>query len=354
MQPREIAAHLDERFRLLTGGKRRGIERHQTLRATVDWSYSLLNDRDRRVFDRLAVFAGSFDTAAAQAVVADDGLDRFDVLDALNELVAKSMVVAEPGAEGDTRYQLLETLRQYALERLNELDAGDGARRRHAEHYAQLAEAAAPELLGRHELDWRPRINTEIDNFRAAVTWALDRDDPDDAELAMRIIGALSVEAVRNRGAGIGGWAEQAIASTGHRRLVAASGRARCRRLRGVSPPGQRGRALVRRARRRPTRRSLHLCARRIHTRKHRGKTSSGSARASGSTTPRSSSFGVIRRKCSRRASFCAGPHLRSPRRSARDRDRRGRRITRRRPSSRSTDRPGARALRQRIRLHLR
>jgi predicted ATPase/class 3 adenylate cyclase len=213
MQPREIAAHLDERFRLLTGGKRRGIERHQTLRATVDWSYSLLDDRDRRVFDRLAVFAGSFDATAAQAVVADEGLDRFEVLDALNELVAKSMVVAEPGAEGDTRYQLLETLRQYALECLSARDAADTARRRHAEHYAQFAETAAPELLGRHELDWRPRINTEIDNFRAAVTWALDRDDANDAELAMRIIGALAVESVRNRGAGIGGWAEHAVAS---------------------------------------------------------------------------------------------------------------------------------------------
>ena len=212
MQPREIADHLDERFRLLTGGRRRGVERHQTLRATVDWSYSLLEDRDRTVFDRLAVFAGSFATPAAQAVVADDDLDRFDVLDALNELVAKSMVVAEPGPEGDTRFQLLETLRQYALERLDAEGVGDRTRRRHAEHYAQFAETASPELLGRHELAWRPRVNAEIDDFRAAVTWALDRDEPDDAELAMRIIGSLAFESVRNRRAGIGDWAERAIA----------------------------------------------------------------------------------------------------------------------------------------------
>ncbi len=212
MQPREIAEHLDERFRLLTGGRRRGIERHQTLRATVDWSYSLLDDRDRTVFDRLGVFAGSFDASGAQDVVAGDDLDPFDVLDALSELVAKSMVVAEPGPDGHTRYQLLETLRQYALERLDARDEGDRSRRRHAEYYARFAETAGPELLGPHELVWRPRVNVEIDDLRAAVTWALDRDEPDDAELAMRIIAALAVESVGNRGSGIGAWAERAVA----------------------------------------------------------------------------------------------------------------------------------------------
>jgi predicted ATPase/class 3 adenylate cyclase len=210
MQPREVAEHLDERFRLLTGGRSRGIERHQTLRATVDWSYSLLDDRDRSVFDRLGVFAGSFDASAAQAVIADDGLDRFDVLDALKELVAKSMIVAEPGPEGGTRYQLLETLRQYALERLDAEVAGDRTRGRHAEYYAHFAETAAPELLGPHELAWRPRVNAEIDDLRAAVIWALDRPEPADAELAMRIVGALAVESVGNRRAGIGSWAERA------------------------------------------------------------------------------------------------------------------------------------------------
>jgi predicted ATPase len=214
MQPREIAEHLDERFRLLTGGKRRGVERHQTLRATVDWSYSLLGDRDRLVFDRLAVFAGPFDADAVCAVVEREGLDRFDVLDAMEELVAKSMVVIEPGSGGISRYQLLETLRQYALERLDAEDAGDRARRAHAEHYAGFAERAAPQLLGRYELEWRPRVSAEIDNFRAAVTWALDRTDAADTEYAMRIVGALAAESARNRGAGVGGWAEKAAASS--------------------------------------------------------------------------------------------------------------------------------------------
>ena len=114
MSPAEIASLLDERFRLLTGGRRTAVERHQTLRATVDWSYSLLDEIARIVFDRLGVFAGSFDNRAAEAVVAGDGIEPWDVLDALASLVAKSMVTAEDTGVGVTRYQLLETLRQYA------------------------------------------------------------------------------------------------------------------------------------------------------------------------------------------------------------------------------------------------
>ena len=114
MSPSEISGLLDERFRLLTGGRRSAVERHQTLRATVDWSYSLLEERERAVFDRLGVFAGSFDARAAQMVVVGDGVEAWDVLDALAELVAKSMVVADETSDGTTRYQMLETLRQYA------------------------------------------------------------------------------------------------------------------------------------------------------------------------------------------------------------------------------------------------
>jgi len=351
MQPREIAEHLDERFRLLTGGKRRGIERHQTLRATVDWSYSLLDDRDRVVFDRLAVFAGSFDAAAAQAVVADDGLDRFDVLDALNELVAKSMVVAEPGREGDTRYQLLETLRQYALERLDAHDAGDTARRRHADHYAQLAETAAPELLGRHELDWRPRINAEIDNFRAAVTWALDRDDPNDAELAMRIHHRRARHRSRPkpwlRHRRLGRTSRCVIS---HGRLLAASGRARGGGLWGLSPSGQRGRPLIRRARRSPTRRSHHVCHGRVRTRKHRRDTTW----AGRGLPDRKRRARAAPRRLTRGAGGApvpvSGSRLRGPRRPTRRCDGRRRQAPRRRAAPGSTDGSRGRALRQRCR----
>ncbi len=215
MQPKEVADNLDERFRLLTGGRRRGVERHQTLRAMVDWSYSLLDERERRTFERLGVFAGTFDASAAQAVASDGTVDRFDVLDALNELVAKSMIVAEPGPEGSTRYFLLETLRQYALERIDAEGTSDELRRRHAAYYAEFIERVAPGMYGADELIWRARIAGEFDDLRSAVSWALDRDEPADAEYAMRIIGALMAESVRNHAEGVGPWAERAIGHPG-------------------------------------------------------------------------------------------------------------------------------------------
>jgi predicted ATPase len=211
MSPSEISGLLDERFRLLTGGRRSAVERHQTLRATVDWSYSLLGKRERAVFDRLGVFAGSFDAQAAQAVVVSDGIDAWDVLDALTELVAKSMVVAEDTAEGTTRYRMLETLGQYARERLDEHGDTDRWRGRHAEHFADWAERAGPGLLGRDELTWRTRESAELDNLRAAVTWALGRDEPDDLCLALRVVGALAAESRIDPATGIGAWAERAL-----------------------------------------------------------------------------------------------------------------------------------------------
>jgi predicted ATPase/class 3 adenylate cyclase len=211
MSPSEISGLLDERFRLLTGGRRSAVARHQTLRATVDWSYSLLDDRERAVFDRLGVFAGSFDAQATQAVVVGDGVEAWDVLVALTELVAKSMVVSEESAEGTTRYQILETLGQYARERLEEHGDTDRWRRQQAEHFADWAEDAGPGLLGPDELVWRTRESAELDNLRAAVTWALDRHDPDDIRLALRVIGALAAESRIDPATGIGAWAERAL-----------------------------------------------------------------------------------------------------------------------------------------------
>jgi hypothetical protein len=213
MSPVEISEHLDERFRLLTGGRRSAVERHQTLRATVDWSYSLLGEQERAVFDRLGVFTGSFDARAAQAVVTGDDLEAWDVLDALTELVAKSMVDADETEQGTTRYSMLETLVQYARERLAEHGDTDRWRRGHADYFAAWAEQAGPGLLGPDELAWRTRESLELDNLRAAVVWALDRDDPDDLGLALRTIGALAHETTANPTAGIGAWAERALPS---------------------------------------------------------------------------------------------------------------------------------------------
>ena len=211
MSPSEIAGLLDERFRLLRGGRRTALERHQTLRATVDWSYSLLSDVERAVFGRLAVFAGTFDASGARAVTSGDDIGEWDVLDALGSLVAKSMLVADTSADGLTRYQMLETLRAYARERLDEVGESDAWRRRHAVHYAGFAAGAQPELLGPNEVAWRRQLRAELDNLRAAVFWALDSDREDDRDLGMGIIAYLATEVTLDRSAGFGSWAERAL-----------------------------------------------------------------------------------------------------------------------------------------------
>ena len=208
MVPREIAGHLDERFRLLTGGRRTAVERHHTLRATVDWSYSLLDERERVVFDRLGAFSGAFDTAAAEAVAAGDDLETWDVRDALADLVAKSMVVREPQTDA-TRFTLLETLRQYARERLDERDEADEVRRRHAAYYAELARTLEAGLRSADELAYRARFVEDLDNFRAAVIWALDREDAD-RDLGLLIIAHLALEAAMDRPTGVGSWGVRA------------------------------------------------------------------------------------------------------------------------------------------------
>jgi predicted ATPase/class 3 adenylate cyclase len=210
MNPTEIAAHLDERFRLLTGGRRQSVERHRTLRATIDWSYSMLDPVEQIVFPRLAVFAGSFDAETAQGVVTGGGVEPWDVVDAIASLVAKSMVTTDDATSGTTRYRLLETMRQYAEDRLEEAGDADAWRRRLAQRYAELAEAVGTHLTTRDEIVWRRRLHAELDNLRGAVTWALDRDG-DDRELALRIITALASEANASDSTGVTTWAERAI-----------------------------------------------------------------------------------------------------------------------------------------------
>ncbi len=212
MNPGEISALLDERFRLLTGGRRSGVERHQTLRAAVDWSYSLLSTTERTVFDRLGVFAGPFDLVAATNVVTGDGVENWDVVDAIGSLVAKSMLTSDDAIDGSTRYQLLETMRQYAHDRLDERGESEGRRRRHAEYYAGTAEDAGRGLRGPDELFWRSQVAADLDNIRAAVTWSLDSAAKADHELALRIVAAFAGEANTSASSfGVGLWAERAL-----------------------------------------------------------------------------------------------------------------------------------------------
>ena len=192
MSPTDIAAHLDERFRLLTGKRRGKVERQQTLRATVEWSYQLLTDDERRVFDRFGVFAGTFSAGAAAAVAGGDDLDAWQVTDAISSLVAKSMLVPEEGPDDASCYAMLETLRHFARERLDEAGETDRWRLRHAAHYAEWTRAVAAGIRSADEVLWLGRLRAELDNVRAAVGWALDREVIGEQVLGVRMVAELA------------------------------------------------------------------------------------------------------------------------------------------------------------------
>ena len=162
---------LDQRFRLLTGGSRTALPRQQTLRATVDWSYSLLNHAEQLLLGRLSVFAGSFDLDAAEAVCGTGGIAAFDVADLLGSLVDKSLVVAEPAGSA-LRYRLLETIRQYAAERLGEVGEAEATAAAHCEHFLSVAEAAGPHLTGPDQGRWFARLAADQANLRRAADYA--------------------------------------------------------------------------------------------------------------------------------------------------------------------------------------
>jgi len=170
-----IAVRLDERFRLLTGGSRDLPSRQRTLRAALDWSWELLTTEERALLARLAVFAGGWGLEAAEVVCAGEGVAPWAVLDGLDALVGKSLVQVDETGEEAGRYRLLETVRQYAAERLEELDQAAAARDRHLAWCLALAEQAEPELRGPEQGVWLRRLETEHDNLRAALGWARER-----------------------------------------------------------------------------------------------------------------------------------------------------------------------------------
>jgi predicted ATPase/class 3 adenylate cyclase/DNA-binding CsgD family transcriptional regulator len=175
----EIVDSLHDRFRLLTGGSRIAVRRQQTLRASVDWSHALLTDTERVLFRRLAVFLGGFDLDAAQAVTGADGVERYQVLDQLTLLVDKSLVAAE-NTGGTTRYRLLETVRQYALEKLGESGEADAVRSRHRDYYTSMAALLdAPARTDYQQL--LDQAEVEMDNLRSALGWNLEESDTERA-----------------------------------------------------------------------------------------------------------------------------------------------------------------------------
>ena len=172
----EIAARLDDCFSLLTTGSRTAVPRHQTLRATIDWSYDLLTEAEQILFRRLSVFVGGFTFEAAE-VVCSEGRQRKTILDLLGRLVDKSLVIVEVSSEiRGTRYHLLETIRQYAGEKLLDANESEPLRDQHLHFFVRLAEHTRPIFQTTRRTEWLPRLEVEHDNLRAALEWACERD----------------------------------------------------------------------------------------------------------------------------------------------------------------------------------
>ncbi|MDH3299995.1 MAG: adenylate/guanylate cyclase domain-containing protein [Acidimicrobiia bacterium] len=194
MAPLEIAQRLDDRFRLLRSTDRQPVERHRTLWTTVDWSYRLLSDEARDLFDRLAVFVGSFDLGAVVAVLE---LDDYRALDLLAELVDKSMVVADMST-GSTRYRMLETIRQYGLEQLAARGELDELRNRHLRHFTDRSIDLHDRWLGTDQARADIGFDLEWDNLRTAHRWALSTRRPDEAQTIVFATAWHAMERLRN------------------------------------------------------------------------------------------------------------------------------------------------------------
>ena len=209
MTVEELETRLADRFRLLTGGSRTALPRQQTLRALIDWSYDLLDDNQKVLLRRLSVFAGGWSLSAAEAVCAGGEVQEWEVLDLLTALVDKSLVTVEEQEEGTTRYRLLETVRQYARDRLMESSGGEALRERHRDYFLTFVEEAKANVVRPQPAEWLNRLDAEYDNLRAALDWCLDRHAG--AEIAMRMAGALAIF-----------WGMRGRASEGRRYLSAA------------------------------------------------------------------------------------------------------------------------------------
>jgi predicted ATPase/class 3 adenylate cyclase len=213
LTPEQIASRLDDQFRLLTGGQRTALERQQTLRGAIDWSHQLLDPDEQVLLRRLSVFAGGFDLEAAEAVCGADGLEIDDVLDLLEELVDKSLVLREERGS-EARYRMLETIRQYGREKL--LDSGESSlfRARHRDRFLTLAETAGPGLESPDTGKWLDILEGDLDNLRAAIEWSLSEEGG--AEKAQRMAASLRLF-WQLRGRSLEGhrWLEQAISKAG-------------------------------------------------------------------------------------------------------------------------------------------
>jgi predicted ATPase/class 3 adenylate cyclase len=171
----QISKRLDDRFRLLTGGARTALPRQQTLRALIDWSYDHLSENEQLLLRRLSVFAGGWTLEAAEEVcVGQNDILSYDVLDLLTQLINKSLVIViEHSQSGETRYRMLETIRQYAREKLLEAGSSEIIRDKHLAYFVKLVEQAEPELYRSNQVFWLNKLDDELDNLRLALEWAV-------------------------------------------------------------------------------------------------------------------------------------------------------------------------------------
>ena len=211
----QVAQRLEISLDVLKGASRGAAPRQQTLRATLDWSHRLLSETERTLLRKLSVFAGGWTLEAAEAVCSGEGIEQDDVLDLLSTLVDKSLVVARMGTDGAMRYWMLETIRHYAREKLEESGEAGETRGRHAAFFLALAEEAEPELSGNQQGLWVERLEGEHDNVRAALSWVLEREE---GELGLRFGGALwrfwTARGYISEGLG---WLESVLARSGSR-----------------------------------------------------------------------------------------------------------------------------------------
>jgi predicted ATPase/DNA-binding CsgD family transcriptional regulator len=191
----QIAQRLTDSLKLLTGGVRTAVNRQRTLKGSLGWSHELLSEDEKKLFGRLSVFAGGWTLEASEAVGAGGSVEEEDVLDLLSGLVEKSLVVTGGSDEGVVRHRMLEPIRQYALEKLEESGEVEVVRRAHAAYFLAMAEMAEPELMGEEAVTWLAELGREVANLRAALSWAFDADrEPGDerVETGLRLANALA------------------------------------------------------------------------------------------------------------------------------------------------------------------
>jgi predicted ATPase/DNA-binding XRE family transcriptional regulator len=191
LSAQEIASRLDQRFSLLTRGRRTALPRHQTLRAAIEWSHDLLSAPEQTLFRRLSVFAGGFSLEAAEAICAGQGIEQDEVLALLGRLIDKSLLQvqhAPPDGALSTRYHYLDTIRSFGRLKLDEANETRWVRDGHADYYVRMAEAAEPDLLFQNQVLWFKRLLAEMGNMRAVIEWSSEKDE---AESALRVVTAL-------------------------------------------------------------------------------------------------------------------------------------------------------------------